>query len=211
MLKKKLLETSGIYLVTDRRALNGKDITLTISQALKAGIDIIQYRDKEATDREFLETGKKIKDLLSKKDVLFIVDDRVEVALALDADGVHLGQEDMPVKVARSILGTKKIIGLSTHSMRQMREGGKLDVDYISVGPVFSTPTKPDYRAIGLELIEIASQELKIPFVAIGGIDESNIEDVSRAGARRIAVVRAILSSKDPFAAAKGLREVLKA
>lgn len=210
MLKSELLKESGIYLVTDRRALKGKDIIATLSRSLEAGIDIVQLRDKEASDREFFDIGRKIKNLLRRKKTLFVIDDRVEMALALDSDGVHLGQDDMPVAVVRKMLGRRKIIGLSTHSIDQMRAAVKKDVDYISIGPVFPTPTKPDYRPVGLELVRIAAKESRIPFVAIGGIDETNIEGVVAAGAKRIAVVRAILSAEDPFIATKRLYDTVR-
>ena len=210
MSRKELLKKTGIYLVTDRRALKDKEIISVISRSLDAGADIIQLRDKTATDEEFLETGKRIKPLVKEKDALFIIDDRVEAALALDSDGVHLGQDDMPVDAARKILGKDKIIGLSTHSESQIDEGAKKDVDYISIGPVYSTPTKPDYTPVGLDLIRTAFQRLKIPFVAIGGIDESNIRGVIAAGAKRIAVARAILSSDDPFEATKKIIKKIK-
>ena len=209
-MKKNLLKRSGIYLVTDKKALKGKDVVSIITTSLKAGIDIIQFRDKEASDKEFLETGRKIKDLARKKKALFIVDDRVDLALALDSDGVHLGQDDMPVEIARKILGRKKIIGLSTHSIPQIRKAAKEKVDYISVGPVFSTPTKPDYKEVGLKLIRFAKKEVKIPFVAIGGINESNIRSVVLAGAGRVAIVRAILSKKDSYKAMKNLIKLNK-
>ena len=207
MLKKELLGKSGLYLVTDSYALKGKDILLTLSRSLKAGVDIVQFRDKEATDQEFLKTGKRIKNLLKERDILFIINDRVELALILNSDGVHLGQDDMSVEEARRILGNKKIVGLSTHTIHQMYEAAKKDVDYISIGPIFQTSTKPDCRAIGLEVVRKAREELKIPFVAIGGINETNIKDVVLAGARRVAVVSAIPSAKDPFIATRNLIE----
>ncbi len=210
MLKKELLKKTGIYLVTDRDALKDKDITSVVSKSLDAGADIVQFRNKTATDEEFLETGKKIRSLAKEKGALFIINDRIEAALALDGDGVHLGQDDMSVEAARRVLGKNKIIGLSTHSVSQIDEAIKKDVDYISVGPVYSTPTKPDYPPVGLDLIRTASQKLKIPFVAIGGIDDSNIKEVLGAGAKRIAVVRAILSSDSPFEATKKIIEKIK-
>ena len=209
ILRKELLKKTGIYLVTDRDALKGKEITSVVSKSLDAGADIVQFRDKTATDEEFLEAAKKIRSLAKDKGALFIINDRVDMALALDSDGIHLGQDDMPVEAARKILGKKKIIGLSTHSVSQIDGALKKDVDYISVGPVYSTPTKPDYAPVGLDLIRTASRKLKIPFVAIGGIDESNIKEVTAAGAKRIAVVRAVLSSNDPLEATKTLRMLL--
>ncbi len=209
MSRKKLLKKPGIYLIADRDTLNGKDIASVVSKSLDAGADIVQLRDKTATNEEFLEAAKKIKSLAKDRGALFIIDDRVDMALALDSDGIHLGQDDTPVETARRILGKKKIIGLSTHSASQIDEATKKDVDYISVGPVYSTPTKPDYAPVGLDLIRTASRKLKIPFVAIGGIDESNIKEVTAAGAKRIAVVRAVLSSNDPLEATKTLRMLL--
>ncbi|MDP6685995.1 MAG: thiamine phosphate synthase [Candidatus Omnitrophota bacterium] len=206
--KKELLKKSGLYLVTDRLALKDKDITKIISQSVAAGVDIVQLRDKEATSQEFIETGKKIKAILKGKNVLFIVNDRIDEALLLESDGIHLGQDDISVETARKVLGKDKIIGLSTHSIAQLRKAIKKDVDYISVGPIFKTPTKPDYAPVGLDLVEIAKKETNIPFIAIGGINQSNIQTLVAKGAKRIAVVRAILSSADPFMATKDLLSV---
>ena len=158
----------------------------------------------------FRSTGHKIKKLLKGKNVLFIVDDRVDLACCLNADGVHLGQDDIRVDQARKILGKKKIIGFSTHSISQLRSAVKKDVDYISIGPIFSTPTKPDYKAVGLDLIKSAVSLTKIPLVVIGGINEKNIKEIVEAGVQRVAVVRAILSSQDPFMAAKNLIRYMK-
>lgn len=211
MLRKKLLQAQGLYLVLDRQFLEGKDVVFIVARVLAAGVDMIQFRDKEATDKEFFEAGRKIKGLLEGKGVLFIVNDRVDLAASLDTDGVHIGQEDMPVEKARTILGRRKVIGLSTHSLTEMREAQDRDVDYISVGPVFPTETKPDYAAVGIGLVSSAARESQKPFVAIGGINRENIRDIVAAGARRVAVVRAVLSAKDPFLAAKNLIEVVKA
>lgn len=211
MLKKKLLQERGLYLVVDSELLGGRDIISILSGVIEAGVTMIQYRDKKSTDKEFRETANRIKSLLKGKDVLFIVNDRVDLAVALDTDGVHIGQEDMPVEKARKALGTKKIIGFSTHSLTQMLEARDRDVDYISVGPVFPTETKPGYAPVGLGLVRSAARELEKPFVAIGGINSANIRDVVAAGAKRIAVVRAVLSAKDPFLAAKDLIEAVMA
>jgi len=206
-LKKGLLRKSGIYLIIDNEALKGRDAATIVLRSLEAGIDMVQFRGKGASDREFLEAASRIKDLLRGTQALFIVNDRVDLAVRLDADGVHLGQDDMSVETARKMLGEEGIIGLSTHSEQEMREAAKKDVDYISVGPVFETPTKLGCKAVGLELVELAAKEARKPFVAIGGINASNIRDVVASGAKRIAVVRAILSSDDPFIAAKDLME----
>jgi thiamine-phosphate pyrophosphorylase len=203
--KKKLLSCRGLYLVTDKKALKGRDMIHAVSRSLDAGVEIIQFRDKESSDRDFFETGKKIKKLTEGKKVLFIVNDRVDMAVALGADGVHLGQDDIPVEKAREALGKNKIIGLSTHSLEQIREAAEKGLDYVAVGPVFATPTKPGYKAVGLELVAKAKKELNIPVVGIGGINESNINEVMNAGADKAAIVRAVLSADDPFEAAKKL------
>jgi thiamine-phosphate diphosphorylase len=205
MLKKKLLKKPGLYLVTDRSALKGKDLFKILPDSLRAGLDMVQFRDKEANDTDFLETAAKIKDLLKEKQVLFIINDRIDIALALDADGVHLGREDVPVEVARRILGRKKIIGFSAGSLEEALNAAEKNVDYIAIGAVFPTPVKPDYRITGLETLKQAVKQIKIPLIAIGGINESNIGDVTATGVKRIAVVRAILEAKDPYLATKFL------
>lgn len=203
MWKKELLKKSGLYLVTDREVLKQRDIIKIMGSSLEAGLDMIQLRDKYASDKEFLELGFKVKGLLKGKKAILIINDRVDLALALDADGVHLGEEDIPVKTARKILGRKKIIGFSTHSVRETQEASGLDVDYISIGAVFPTPIKPDYNVVGIESIKKLAKEIKIPLIAIGGIDETNITTVVNAGIKRIAVIRSIICAKDPFLATK--------
>ena len=205
MLKRKLLKKPGLYLVTDRGALKGKDLFKILSDSMRAGLDMVQFRDKEASDTDFLEAASKIKDLLKEKEVLFIINDRVDIALALDADGVHLGQEDTPVEVVRRILGRKKIIGFSARSLEEALAAAERSVDYIAIGAIFPTPVKPDYGTPGLEALKQAVKQIKIPLVAIGGINESNIGDVAATGVKRIAVVRAILEAKDPYLATKFL------
>ena len=200
-----MLKKPGLYLVTDRGALKGKDLFKILSDSMRAGLDMVQFRDKEASDTDFLEAASKIKDLLKEKEVLFIINDRVDIALALDADGVHLGQEDTPVEVVRRILGRKKIIGFSARSLEEALAAAERSVDYIAIGAIFPTPVKPDYGTPGLEALKQAVKQIKIPLVAIGGINESNIGDVAATGVKRIAVVRAILEAKDPYLATKFL------
>ena len=205
MLKKELLKKQGLYLVTDRNALKGKDLLKILPDSVRAGLDMVQFRDKEANDTDFLEAAAKIKDLLKEKQVLFIINDRIDIALAMDADGVHLGREDVPVEVARRILGRRKIIGFSAHSLEEALIAAEKNVDYIAIGAIFPTPVKPDYGTPGLEALKQAVKQIKIPLVAIGGINESNIGDVAATGVKRIAVVRAILEAKDPYLATKFL------
>ncbi|MCX5748792.1 MAG: thiamine phosphate synthase, partial [Candidatus Saganbacteria bacterium] len=142
--------------------------------------------------------------------VTFIVNDYIDVCLAIDADGVHLGQDDVPVPVARKLLGSGKIIGLSSHSFDQAITGAKSGADYISLGPVFSTPSKPDTKPLGIEVLKKVLKSVKVPVVAIGGINEDNIKVVIAAGAKRVAVIRAAVAAKDPASAVKRMRRIFK-
>lgn len=181
-----------------------------VKEAIAGGADVIQLRDKNATAKELIKVARPIRRLTRKAKVLFIINDRLKIAKAVDADGVHLGQDDSPIKVARSILGRNKIIGLSTHSLSQAKEAQKNGADYIGVGPIFATPTKPEYKAVGLDLIKKVKSAIKIPFVAIGGIDTSNIDEILSAGANRVAVVRAVCGAKNIRRAASFLKRKLQ-
>lgn len=199
------MEKPGIYLIVDMPTLGDRDFLEVVSRSLDAGVDIIQLRDKVSSDRDFFEAAKKIKSLLRDRDALFIINDRVDTALTLDSDGVHLGQEDLSAEAARVILGRDKVIGLSTHSIEEVREASKKDIDYIGVGPIFDTKTKPGRSPIGTEFIKTAKRETGLPFVAIGGINELNIKDVFTAGANKAALASAVLCEKDIFKAVRDL------
>jgi thiamine-phosphate pyrophosphorylase len=138
---------------------------------------------------------------------LFIVNDRVDVALAVQADGVHLGQDNLPVKVAREIVGHRMIIGASAHSLPQAIDVQKNRADYVSCGPIWATPTKPDYEPVGIKLINFYRATLDIPFVAIGGIDEGNLDEVLKAGARTVAMVRALFNGDDVVGKVRRIKE----
>lgn len=206
--RKRLLKRPGLYLVTDRKVLEGKDPARVLAGCLKKGLDMVQFRDKEADDREFLETAGRIKKLTAGK-ALFIINDRVHIALALDADGVHLGRKDMPVETARRILGKKKIIGRSVGTLKEAFSAQKKGADYIAIGAVFKTPVKPDYKIAGLKTLKQAVKKIKVPLVAIGGINETNIRQVIAAGVKRAAVVRAVIKANDPGLAVKNLLKKL--
>ncbi len=191
-----------LYLVLD-----GRDPEPVLTAALDNGVDLVQLRDKELGDDELVEAAPIFRRAADEHGALFVLNDRPDLVAACRADGVHVGQEDTPVAEARRIVGPGKLIGLSTHSPEQIAaaEG----VDYISVGPVWETPTKPGRPAVGLELVGEAARVARVPFFAIGGIDETNIGAVVAAGATRIAVVRAIRDAADPGAAARALRSAL--
>ena len=177
--------------------------------AIRGGADVIQLRDKELSVEKLIQEGKALRKLTSQTGVLLMINDRVDIALAVDADGVHLGQEDLPIETARRILGIDKLIGKSTHSLEQALAAQKEGVDYIGVGPIFTTPTKPSYSPVGLELIEKAAPVVRLPVFAIGGIDSTNVEEVLSRGARRIAVVRAVIGSDNIEQSAREFKKIL--
>jgi thiamine-phosphate pyrophosphorylase len=202
------LEERRLYLVLDARPRGG-DPAAILDAALSNGVDIVQLREKTLDDDAVLEAAATFRRLCDEHGALFFLNDRPDLARAAGADGVHIGQDDLPVAEARSILGSHGLIGVSTHSPRQLAAAG--DADYASVGPVWSTPTKPGRPAVGLEFVEHASRHAPLPFFAIGGIDTVNAREVLRAGASRLAVVRAIRDAEAPGEVAAELRTAIDA
>ncbi|HLI58048.1 MAG TPA: thiamine phosphate synthase [Solirubrobacteraceae bacterium] len=180
-----------------------------LEAALRGGVDIVQLRDKQADDAALVAAGRRYAALCAAHDALFILNDRPELVAAARADGVHVGQDDTPVRVARELVGASRIVGLSTHTPEQIAAAGREAVDYIGVGPVRATPTKPGRAAVGTALVREAAARAVQPFFAIGGIDAAAAVAVREAGAERIAVVRAITESADPEAAARRLRNAI--
>lgn len=198
-LKLKRLEDKKLYLVTDRSKFSSVDEFLdAVAASLKGGVQIVQLREKTANAKEFIGLGRKVKELCAIYDALFIINDRVDVAHIVGADGVHLGQDDIDIDSARHLLGKDAIVGISTHAPEQAEKAVASGADYIGVGPVFETPTKPGRKSVGLEYVEWASKNVNIPWFAIGGISAENVSEVINAGASRIAVVRAIINSENP-------------
>lgn len=187
---------SGIYGVIDRSSCGIKPLAKVAKQCVQAGVRIIQLRDKTEDVNLFYRDALLIRKIV-KDNSLFIVNDRADIAKLVQADGLHLGQCDLPIEAARKILGPNKIIGKSTHSLRQAILACEEGADYVSIGPIFKTATKPEYKPVGLRALKRVCQLFKIPVVAIGGIDEYNIRDVREAGARIVAVVRAICNAPD--------------
>lgn len=172
---------------------------------------MVQLREKDCGTKEFLELALAVKSCLAGSGVPLIINDRLDIALACDADGVHLGQSDMPCVIARRLLGKDKIIGLSVENIRDVEEANGMDVDYVGISPVFSTATKSDTApALGLEGVREISLLSRHPAVGIGGLNAGNAADVIRAGADGISVVSAIMSAADPYAAAAGLRKTIE-
>jgi thiamine-phosphate pyrophosphorylase len=178
-----------------------------VDAALRGGVDMLQLRMKSGSDDELLAAARRYAGICADHDVLFILNDRPDLVTAAGADGVHVGQDDMAVAEARELVGPERLVGLSTHTPAQV--DGAAGVDYIGIGPVHATPTKPGRPAVGLELVRYAAAHTRIPFFAIGGIDASNVEAVITAGARRVAVVRALTESADPESAAQELKAAL--
>lgn len=202
----------GLYLVTDRSLCGRKSLEDVVLQAVKGGVSCVQLREKDISTRLFVSEAQRIKKLLEPYRVPLIINDRLDVALACGVDGVHIGQDDMPYAITRSIMGPKAIIGLSVETWADVEEAQQLDVNYIGVSPVFATPTKTDTKgAWGLEGLAKIKAFSRHPVVAIGGINESNIREVIGAGADCVAVVSAICCSPDPESATRKLNGIIEA
>jgi thiamine-phosphate pyrophosphorylase len=204
------LEGVRLYLVTGSR-IGSHPVVDVIPELVRAGVDMVQLREKEMEGGDLLREGHPLAEACREAGVPFVVNDRPDVALALES-GVHLGQNDLPAAVARRILGGA-IIGMSTHARGEIEAalGSETPIDYIAVGPVHQTPTKPGRPSVGLELVRYAAGVAEIPWFAIGGINRDNIHHVIDAGARRVVVVRAVTEASDPIAAAAELKSALEA
>jgi len=207
------LAEARLYLVTDI-APGGRSLDVVLRAALRGGVDVVQLRDKTAGDDALLAAAAVARAACDEVGALFIVNDRPDLALAAGADGVHVGQDDVPVGAARETMGPDAIVGLSTHTPDQIDDAHgahEEQPDYIGVGPVHATPTKPGRPAVGLDLVSYAARTAAHPWFAIGGLDPTNVAAVAEAGATRIVVVRAITEAPDPRAAAVALRTALGA
>jgi thiamine-phosphate pyrophosphorylase len=208
------LVAARLYLVTPGNPPAGP-LDEFLPRVLEAGVDIVQLRDKHLDARPLLELAAVVRRRTREFGALFFVNDRVDLAIAAEADGVHVGQQDLSVAEARRQMGAQALIGLSTHAPREILDAassfsGESRADYIAVGPVYATPTKPGRPAVGPELLRFAAERAAQPFFAIGGIDAGSLAEVLAAGARRIAVVRALTEAEDPGAAARHLSQVLR-
>lgn len=201
-----------LYLVTDRELSLGRSLEEVVSEAVKGGVTVVQLREKDASTGEFIELARRLMKLLKPLRIPLIINDRVDVALAVDADGVHIGQSDMSYEDARRLLGPDKIIGLSVESFEDIEAANALDVDYIGISPVYGTPTKTDTaEPFGLEGLHKAVQMSAHPTVAIGGMNASTIAEVMAAGTDGVAVVSAICSAENIRKATSDLRAIVEA
>ncbi len=206
--KRKLLKSSRLYVILDRQTC-GKGIFAIASKIKNSGADLIQYRDKSYNKKVSLKIAQRLKTLLEKSRSLFIVNDHVDIARAVGADGVHLGQDDFPVKEARKILGKDKIIGLSCQNLAQGKKAQKEGADYIGAGPVFNTLTKPSCKLVSKKLFSQLKTAIKIPVFAIGGINQDNLNKITPLGVHRVAVCRQVCLAKHPKDAMKAIRKLL--
>lgn len=191
------MNLKGLYFITDRK-LSKKSVEKTVQDAIAGGTKVIQYREKEQPTRQMLRVAENIRDMTRESDVIFLINDRIDIALAVDADGVHLGQDDMPIKVARGLLGTDKIIGLTAHNVKEAKESQAKGADYVGVSPIFATDTKPDAgEPAGLGLIRDVKATVTIPQVAIGGITDENLQSVIDAGADSVCMISAVVTKDD--------------
>jgi thiamine-phosphate pyrophosphorylase len=200
----------GLMLVTDRALAAGRSLEDIVDAAVRGGVTVVQLREKDRPTREFLEIARRLRTRLDRSGIPLIVNDRVDVALAAGAAGVHLGQDDLPVAEARRLLGPKAIIGLSVETPEQAAAAEAWDVSYLGVSPVFATPTKTDTKTPwGLEGLRRLRGLSRITLVAIGGVNASNASGVLAAGADGLAVVSAVCAAPDPERAARRLREIV--
>jgi thiamine-phosphate pyrophosphorylase len=198
------LADARLYLVCD--ALSDH----FLERAIRGGVEIVELRMKSASDEEIVAAGRRFSAVCSANGVVLILNDRPDLVQATGADGVHVGQDDVPVADARRLVGVTRIVGLSTHTPEQIDAAARdPDIDYIGVGPVRATPTKPGRPAVGLELVRYAAAHAATPFFAIGGVNGDNAASVRAAGGRRIAVVRALTEANDPEQAARDLRSAI--
>lgn len=200
----------SLYLVTDSGLLGGKDLAATVEQAIQGGVTMVQIREKHLSSREFFQVALAIKAVADKYKVPLIVNDRSDIALAVDAAGLHIGQDDLPLTEARKLLGPDKIIGVSAATLEEALLAQNQGADYLGVGAIFPTNTKDDADSVSLAQLQDIKANVKIPIVAIGGINGNNIQSVIETGVDGAAVVSAIIAAADPGAAASKLQRLLK-
>lgn len=197
-----------LYLVTDRGLMSSKTVEESVERAIGGGASVVQLREKDCTSREFYELALRVKRITAPRNVPLIINDRIDICLAADADGVHLGQKDLPCREARKILGNDKIIGVSAALPEEAVQAQKDGADYLGVGAVFATETKSDTRPVTPEVIREIRAAVTIPFVVIGGVNAENIKGLYGLGINGAAVVSAIVSQNDITSAARIMREL---
>ncbi|HEU4367450.1 MAG TPA: thiamine phosphate synthase [Methylomirabilota bacterium] len=201
----------SLYVILDRGAARGRNLLDLLEAAVAGGSRMVQLREKEWPSGRLLPLAESLRARCANRGVTFIVNDRVDLALALGADGVHLGQDDLPARVARPLLRPGMILGVSTHSAEQARAAQAAGADYVAVGSMFPTTTKPDFQLVGPELIRKLRAEISVPLIGIGGITHHNVAEVIRAGADGVAVISAVSAADDPRAACERFVALIRA
>ena len=198
----------SVYLVTDSRDKTEEEFLVIIEEAIKGGTSIVQLREKTASTKDFYELALKVKEITSRYDVPLLINDRIDIALAIDSEGVHIGQDDMPADIARAIIGDEKILGVSASTVDEAVKAQKDGADYIGSGAVFPTSTKDDADSVSKDELKEIVNSIDIPIVAIGGITLENAQELKDTGISGFSVVSAIMSAKDPQVASKKLKEI---
>ena len=198
-----------LYVVLDRAATRGRELDDVLAAVIDGGCRMVQLREKEWPSGRLLPVAERLLSRARRGGVTFIINDRVDLAVALGADGVHLGQDDLPPRAARPLLGTGMLLGLSTHSVAQAHAARDAGADYVAVGSMFATATKPDFELVGPGLVRKLRPDISVPLVGIGGITHDNVAEVIRAGADGVAVISAVCAAADPAAATRRFLELI--
>lgn len=202
----------SVYVITDRYIVGERFILDVVRAVIRGGASVVQLREKTTTTREMVELGQALHEITRQAGIPLIVNDRLDVALAVEAEGVHMGHDDMPVSIARRLMGLDRILGVSPETLTEARQAERDGADYLGVGDVYGTPSKPDAGTpIGIEGLTEVITAVSIPVIAIGGITPDNVGPVIEAGAAGVAVISAIVGAPDPEAAARRLREIIDA
>ncbi|CEH35018.1 Thiamine-phosphate synthase [Romboutsia lituseburensis] len=199
-----------LYLVTDNDILGERDFYKCIEDAIKGGVTMVQLREKDASGKEFLEKAFKLREITRKYNIPFIINDRVDIAIICDADGVHVGQSDIDAKFVRSLIGENKILGVSARNLNEAKKAKEDGADYIGVGAMYSTSTKLDAKSVSYETVEEIKKILDIPIVLIGGINLKNLENLKKLNCDGYAVVSSILKEKDIYSTSENWIEAIK-
>ena len=195
-----------VYLITDRFQTQGRPLPQVVDAALAGGVRVVQLREKDLPTRELLSLAQAMRGLTAKVPARLLINDRMDICLAVDADGVHLPSNSVPTRIARKVLGDAKLIGVSTHSLEEAKRAEGEGADFITLGPIYETPTKTQYGApLGLDVLRTVRAHIKIPLFALGGIRRESVQDVRSAGADGVALISAILMAEDPREAAAAL------
>jgi len=209
-LKKKLLQKSNLYVIIDKKICGNRSVSGIARKLRDSGVDIVQFRDKISSRRDFFRGAEIVSKVFTGSPVLFIINDYPDAATVIECDGIHIGQDDFPVWAVRKIIGREKIIGVSCHSGREAVRAEREGADYIGIGPVFPTLTKPEASALGTGLVRYCKREVHLPFFPIGGITESNAGNVLSSGARTLCVCGAILNADNINKKVKEFKRILE-